>query len=486
MKKQNILGNVVSIIVFIMMAISTASAATITVSNNSDSGAGSLRAAITQAEMDSAADEIVFSGAVTSPISLSSTLPTITKPLSITGSMTIAGGGVATGFRILDINIPAGGSRSAVTLQSLTFSDGDAAGIPGDGGAISVQGNVSLTLTSCTLTGNLGVSGGAMTAFNGAQVIVTGTRFQENIASSNGGAIYLSDGTLQVKRSQFIRNRASARGGAFSMSSASGDSTATIMTSLFLQNDAAQGGGAVNVFSDAGTATLDLQRVTIFGNDGNRGGGMTSGAGGIYTSNTGVAPTVRIRNSLLSLNGKNRSGSAADSFTGGTDNCEGSVTSSGQNLSDITDAGCGFGSSDFSAATAGINYTATSTQLSLGTEVLLSTSQAIDQGSSIFCTSSPTDLDTDINSKASYGTCDIGAYEFGSCGDSFVQTGAGETCDPVSSTCDSSCHVIASGGTGGSSGSGGDSGTGGVSGSGGSGGTGGSAASSSGGCTLIQ
>lgn len=468
----------------LLLVSSSVEAATITVSNNNDSGVNSLRAAITLAEMDSAADEIIFSGAVTSPILLFSTLPTITKPLSISGSVTISGGGAASGFRILNINIPSGSSRSTITLQSLTFSEGDAAGIPGEGGAIAVQGNVSLTITNCIFTGNLGTSGGALTIFNNAQVTVSESRFQENISTSNGGAIYLSDGTLQVKRSQFIRNRADSRGGAFSMSSASGNSTGILMTSLFLQNDAAQGGGAVNVFSDAGTATLDLQRLMIFGNDGNRGGGVTSGAGGIYTSNTGVTPTVRIRNSLLAINGKNRSGSAADSFTGGTDNCEGSITSSGQNLSDIMDGGCGLGSSDFSAATAGINYTATSTQLTLGAEVLLSTSQAIDQGSSTFCTSSPADLDTDINSKASYGTCDIGAYEFGSCGDSFIQTGAGETCDPVSSTCDSSCHVvIASGGTGGSSGSGGDSGSGGSS---GSGGAGGSTSSSSGGCSLVR
>lgn len=477
--------------ILFLMGIPSVEAATITVTHLNDSGVGSLRAAITTAEMDATADTIEF-GSLSGTISLSSALPNITRPLTITGNgnVTIAGAGVASAFRIIHVNVPGSGPRTPITFQSLTLSDGDALSLNQNGGAVLAEGNVSLVMTNCIFTGSFAVQGGAVAIVNNSQITLSGGRFENNTAGSsttsgNGGAIFLGDGQLTVTKVRFQRNRAFTRGGAFAMNSLDGNSTAIILTSLFLQNDAAEGGGGVSVAESGNPATLDLQRVTFFGNDGDRGGIGPSGAGGIFTLGS---PDVRIRNSLLALNGKNRSGTNADSFTGGTDNCEGSMTSQGQNLSDITDTQCHFGSSDFSAATAGINYTASSTQITLGSSVLLSTSQAIDQGSPAFCSSS-TDLNTDIDSKASYGPCDIGAFEFGSCGDSFVQSGAGETCDPPSATCDSSCHLIVatggsgggSGGSGGSSGSGGTGGSIGSGSSGGSGGSGGSAGSGSGG-----
>jgi hypothetical protein len=56
---------------------------TITVTNTSDSGAGSLRAAITQANSDNAGDTINVS--VTGTITLASPLPAITANMTIQG-----------------------------------------------------------------------------------------------------------------------------------------------------------------------------------------------------------------------------------------------------------------------------------------------------------------------------------------------------------------------------------------------------------------
>lgn len=469
-----------------LFAASSVHAATITVTNLSDSGAGSLRAAITTANGDATADTIEF-GALSGTIALSSALPDITTAMTISGngSVIIAGSGAASSYRIVDINIAGGGARTDVTLQNLTFQEGDAFSASQNGGAVLAEGNVNLLISNCTFSGNLAVSGGALAAVNTAQVVVSGGIFQGNIAGSpsiagNGGAIFIGDAQVEIRKVRFVSNRAFTRGGAIAISSVAGDSTVTVMTSLFLQNDSANGGGAILVAEGGNAATIDLQRVSIIGNDGNRGGSMTSGAGGIYTSGS---PTVHLRNSLLAINGKNRSGTIPDSFTGGFDNCEGSITSQGQNLSDIADTQCGFGSSDFSSATAGLGYTTTSTTITLASNSLLSSSQAIDAGNSTFCATSSI-LNTDIDSKASYGACDIGAFEFGSCGDNFVQIGASEQCElPSTSTCSATCQNISA--TGGTSGSGGSSGTGGDAGSGGgSAGTGGSVAASSG-CSLL-
>lgn len=461
-------------------------AAPITVTNLNDSGAGSLRAAITQAEGDAAADTIDF-GSLNGNIELSSPLPDITRPIVITGNgnVTLLGGGTDSPFRIVNIHISGSGTRTPVTLQNLTFRNADANSLSQNGGAISAQGNVDLTITNCIFSNNLGASGGAVEISSGAQVSISGGRFEGNRAiSGNGGAILLGDGHLEIKRVRLIRNNALSRGGALAMSSTDGDSTASANTSLFLQNNAADGGGAVVVVGGGNTATLDLRRVTILGNDGDQDGSGSSGTGGIMTLTSGSNPTVNLRNSLLTLNGKNRSSGSPDHFSVEGDHCEGTIISQGQNLSDISDAQCNFGSDDFPAATAGVNYTTASGQISLdSSSPLLSTSQAIDHGNSAFCASS-SDFSTDIDVKASYGPCDMGAFEFGSCGDSFVQNGAGETCDPPSGTCDSSCHVVSASGGSGGSGSGGSGGSAGVSGSGGSSGasgSGGSGGSSGGG-----
>ncbi len=78
-----------------------ASAATFTVTTLNDSGAGSLRAAITSV---SAGDTIVFQSGLTGTITLASALPTINANLTIQGpgadSLTISGNNAVTVFTI--------------------------------------------------------------------------------------------------------------------------------------------------------------------------------------------------------------------------------------------------------------------------------------------------------------------------------------------------------------------------------------------------
>src|SRR5215208_4375137 len=121
-----------------------AAAAAITVDTNADSGAGSLRAAITQANGDTARDSIVFNipalaGAPVT-ISLTSSLPDIVQPVIVDGTnhdadaqlpVTVSGGGTVSGIVVAG----AGGSSSANGTQlfdlRLTAFTGAGLGVTG-------------------------------------------------------------------------------------------------------------------------------------------------------------------------------------------------------------------------------------------------------------------------------------------------------------------------------------------------------------------
>ena len=132
-------------------------AAVFTVTNLDDSGAGSLRQAITDANAAAGVHTINFQTGLTGAISLQSALPALAVPMTINGPgadlLTVRrGAGI---FRIFSVT-------STVTLNGLTISGGSAPN-EGDpqfavrrGSGILVQGN--LVVNNCRVTGN-GASG---------------------------------------------------------------------------------------------------------------------------------------------------------------------------------------------------------------------------------------------------------------------------------------------------------------------------------------
>ena len=132
------------------LAASGAQAADFPVSNNSDAGAGSLRAAILAANGTAAPDTISFVPGLTGSIDLATEIP-ITAPLAINGpgaeTLRVTGSG-----RIFDVgNIAA--PDQAVSISGLTLAKGSALG----GGAIrnSLTGGqaAELTVSDSVLTG---------------------------------------------------------------------------------------------------------------------------------------------------------------------------------------------------------------------------------------------------------------------------------------------------------------------------------------------
>ena len=132
----------------------TAHAATFTVTNLNDSGAGSLRQAINAANVNAAAaDTITFS--VSGTIALVSTLPTITDTAGLTmdgtgQTLTISGNNA--------VQVMWVGTGASLTLNNLTIANGIAVGQGGGG----ILNNGTATITNSTFSGRAVTGEGAI------------------------------------------------------------------------------------------------------------------------------------------------------------------------------------------------------------------------------------------------------------------------------------------------------------------------------------
>jgi len=203
--------------------------ASFTVINDSDSGAGSLREAIINANATAGNDIINFS--ITGTITLDSqnnnvnaSLPTILSANATAsggggtvGTLTINGPGSSSltidanqgNFSIFSIN--AGGN---LTISGVTVTG---ANLLGSGGAFNNEG--TLNIYSSTISGNIatGDAGGILNHGSGTLNIFNST-ISGNISSSYGGGIFNSTGgTLTVSNSTFDNNTGRYGGGIFSL-----------------------------------------------------------------------------------------------------------------------------------------------------------------------------------------------------------------------------------------------------------------------------
>jgi len=210
---------------------------TLTVLNNLDSGAGSLRADIAAAHNG---DTIVFAPSlVGQTITLTSGELLIKKNLNIAGpgagNLTINGNHAS---RVFDLG---NGARS-VTLSGLTISNGFSNNY---GGGIFLQGGSALLVSGCTLSGNSATYGGAI--FSGGTLTVTGCTLSGNSATYGGG-IYVAGSTATVSGSTLSGNSATYGGGIYN-----DRSTLTVSGSTLFGNTASYGGG---IYNTAGTVTV--------------------------------------------------------------------------------------------------------------------------------------------------------------------------------------------------------------------------------------
>ena len=221
---------------------------TLTVTNTNDSGAGSLREAITNAST-TAADTINFAAG------LNGQTITLGSPLTIAKSLTIDG----TGRKIV-IN---GNGHQAFSITSGTVE-----------------------LKNLTVTGGSAANGGGLSN-NGGTVTVRNSAFTGNTATGTGGAIHNASGDLTVINSTFASN--SGTSGA-SLSVAGG--TVTVLNSSFSGSSAdgeiAQTGGTISLTN----TLIDNATLTCTGTITNGGNNLDRGTGCGFGSASGSQSSV--------------------------------------------------------------------------------------------------------------------------------------------------------------------------------------------------
>src|SRR5262245_8201733 len=276
------------------------------VTNPDDSGAGSLRAAITAANTNPGADRIVFAPTAYGTITLTSGQLDITDDLKIDGpgaaALAVSGNDTSRVFRI--------DSGVTADIDDLTVTHGRA----DNGGGIWNAGG-SLSLTRVVVSQNQAL-GGADSRAQGGGVLnlggtltVTHSTFTDNLVQGGfrgqGGGITCDlDATTTVSDSTFSNNR--AIGGAAAGATAGnggggglwngGGSALLVSHSTFTHNQAiggAGGAGQVGGFGNGGglniqIATLASVDHSTFTDNEALGGPGGAGAEGGYAQGGGV------------------------------------------------------------------------------------------------------------------------------------------------------------------------------------------------------
>ena len=350
-----------SVLMAAVMLASPAWAAT-TVINTNDSGAGSLRQAMIDANATTGvADTINFNLGSAATITLTSAqLPTITDGAGLTidggsADITISGDNK---YRVFEVV-----SGAKLTLSNLTVANGAVGISEGGGGIRSI--NSTLEVSNSTISDN---------------------------SAYAGGGIYIEGGgtTLEVSNSTISDNSADLSGGGiniFRSRSDGGIVKATVSNSTISGNSTnASGGGIYNQLG-----TLEVSNSTISGNSahpGFGGGGIQGSYGGSTLKNTNVANSP--------------------SASGGS--CAGTIADGGYNLD--SDGSCGFGTTNHSLS----GTTDNPLDPKLGpladnggptkTHALLAGSPAIDKGNSFGATTDQRGV-----ARPQGAASDIGSFE---------------------------------------------------------------------------
>ncbi len=336
-----------------MLPRASASAATITVANTNDSGAGSLRQAIAEA---SPGDTIVLPASA-SHYAVTSAELVIAKSLTITGA----------GARNTVIDAMGGAHRvfeitaGTVAISGVTITG--AKEVPEDGAGIDIEGSSSVALSHVSVSGNtvkqIG-DGGGIEARSGTTLMINASTIADNVAY-NGGGLYLA-GTTVITNSTIAGNHG-------------GD-----------HEHNGDGGGLQN------NNSLTLTNDTIAGNKCFNGHGC---GGAIF----GTANPVK--NTII-----------ADNLAGNTsneevvvDNCETAVTSTGPNLENGSE--CEFAAHGGISKANPLLAPLANNGGPTNTMALLAGSPAIDHGINEGCPA--TDQRGVVRPQGA--ACDIGAYE---------------------------------------------------------------------------
>jgi len=304
-------------------------AATLTVTGNADSGAGTLREALARAADGDTIDVTGISGT----IRLTSGELLVSRSVTILGpgaeNLAIDGNGAGRVFQILPSN--------TVVIANLTITNGYAVSPlhPYAVGGGILNTHAALTVSNCIVSGNRGYGGGGIgnsdLYYGGrASLSVIDCTLSRNSAVDEGGGIY-SDGeggvaVLEIIHSGLIENSAEIGGGIFSDGNFGGLGAVRIADCSVVGNSASFHGAGNGFFSAGGiysgaaygTASLEIVRSTFASNS-----AANSDGGGIYSA-AGASASASLLVSDSGLSGNSAGGSGGAIFNlsvfGGTAN----------------------------------------------------------------------------------------------------------------------------------------------------------------------
>jgi hypothetical protein len=307
---------------------------TLTVTNTGDSGSGSLRQAITDANNMAGDDTIIFGPGVEGEIKVRSALPELS-------SIRIEGPGAnkltVQPYRDLqgtntEVRLFAVRPEATTFIDGLTIDGGRAPG--GDGGGVYNPG--TLEITNSTISGNVADgSGGGI--FNSGTLRVENSTVCGNTSSDGGGIFSARDSTLMVVHSTVCTNAVRESGSGGGISNAG---TLTVERSTISGNDATlssedtgEGGGIFNA------GTLELTNGTVSGNRSKAGGGGIHNASeAVIQSSTVTRNSSQLGGGGIQSDGETVLGNSIVAGNAGSErDISGSITDQGFNLVGLMD-----------------------------------------------------------------------------------------------------------------------------------------------------
>lgn len=274
--------NCARVIFSLLLLPAAAGAATFNVSTLADSGPGSLRDAVDQANRNFGADVITFNASLSGSIVLSSGVIDIFDALSINGPgatrLSVSGNQASRLFRISPASLSHAFRASLTTsISGLSLIDGSS---PDEGGAVFID-NGDLTIDGCVFRGNSAQRGGGLYAFptGSTSLTIRNTRFENNTASADGGGFGAQDiDNVTLSNVTAIGNSAARSGGGGFLRGLN----LSISQSQFNDNlgstqapgvGGISGGGGLRLDGSKATAVISISSTRFSGNTSQRGQG---------------------------------------------------------------------------------------------------------------------------------------------------------------------------------------------------------------------
>jgi predicted outer membrane repeat protein len=404
------------------LAGGTAQAADFTVSNLGDSGPGSLRQAIDDADANPGGDRVLFASGLSGTIALDGSHLSIEDPVQIVGpgagQITVRADGTTNVIGVYAwIN---GNYGDPVTISGLSLTNGST---PSYGGGGIYASFTSLTLDGVVISGNHSAhQGGGISAVStdsepGSLMIrnstVSGNRSGPG-GGDDGGGIWAYTPTV-IENSTVSGNAASDGGGVYSPYSVSGYAAPlTVRNSTISGNSVdgtSAGGGGLSFCCGESSERLTVESSTVSGNSSIRyGGGVYSRA---FAATGDKSQTTQVNNTILANNSVSSSGIGPDLYAYYGANVSFSLI---ENTSTTTGPA-------FSLNSAGPNIFGVDPQLGplafnggpTQTQALAATSPAVDKGNTGLASDQrgstrPFDFGSTANAAGGNGA-DIGAFE---------------------------------------------------------------------------